>query len=264
MAQRTTPSLASSEYVSPDRDSSVQVWLARKQLIKATKRVFPAFLKELLADVYPLYSQRVEEARRAQRLDDFRKALSTKLPFDAMGDDGRLELAIRQWAARFHAEVDWVISGALQTLRGWEVAPEWRNSLAWAPCHSRKSTYAMGATFEFSFPGWEPQFLAWGAYSASARQRFEERLSEYEKQTRELAESKGLVRSRKKYSPDNLEWFALYQFAGWTSHKIVQRYVGEGKALEESAVLKGVKAAAELIGWSELRQPRHTRNRKIR
>jgi len=37
----------------------------------------------------------------------------------------------------------------------------------------------------------------------------------------------------------------LYRFAGMTSSSIADRYVREGKALEESTVLKGIKAAAE-------------------
>ena len=34
-----------------------------------------------------------------------------------------------------------------------------------------------------------------------------------EKETRKLAESLGLVRARRQYSPNNLEWFVSYQFA---------------------------------------------------
>jgi hypothetical protein len=47
MAKRTTPSLAFSEYVSPDSDNSVQEWQARLRLIKAAKRMYPIFLKKL-------------------------------------------------------------------------------------------------------------------------------------------------------------------------------------------------------------------------
>jgi hypothetical protein len=79
----------------------------------------------------------------------------------------------------------------------------------------------------------------------------------------QLAESMGLVRARRKYSPDNLEWFVLYQFAGISSKTIADRYVAvEGKDLDESTVLKGIKAAAKLIGWNHLRQSRQ--NRKTR
>jgi hypothetical protein len=74
----------------------------------------------------------------------------------------------------------------------------------------------------------------------------------------------GLVRARRKYSPDNLEWFVLYQFAGMSSGTISDRYAAQGRVIEESTVLKGIKVAATLIGWNQLRQPRLTRNRKIR
>ena len=62
----------------------------------------------------------------------------------------------------------------------------------------------------------------------------EKKLLEYERHTRELAESLGLARVRRKYSPDNLEWFVLYQFAGMTSNTIADRYAGNGKAFDES------------------------------
>jgi hypothetical protein len=53
MAKRTTPSLAFSEYVSPDSNNSVAVWQARLRVIEATKRVYPIFLKKLSSDVFP-------------------------------------------------------------------------------------------------------------------------------------------------------------------------------------------------------------------
>jgi hypothetical protein len=77
-----------------------------------------------------------------------------------------------------------------------------------------------------------------------------------EKETRELAESMGLVQAQRKYGPDNLEWFVLYQFAGMTSTAIADRYVTKGKTLDESKVLKGIKAAAKLIRWNSRNQSR--------
>jgi hypothetical protein len=116
----------------------------------------------------------------------------------------------------------------------------------------------MGKTFEFSHTGWEVQALPWPAYAQWVRNSFEKRLVEYEKVTRALAESEGLVRARTKYSPDNFEWFVLHQFAGMSSTTIVVRYAEKDKVLEESTVLKGIKTAAKLIGWNQLRASRQT------
>jgi hypothetical protein len=156
------------------------------------------------------------------------------------------------------------MAGALRTLQGWYVAPDWRSSLAWDHHHGRKDVPAVGKTFDLSCPGWEVQLLTWPAYSQSLRLSFEGQLLEYERQTRELAESRGLVRARRKYSPNNFEWFVLYHFAGMTSKTIADRYARDGMVLGESTVLKGIKAAAKLIAWNPLGQPRQTRNRKIR
>jgi hypothetical protein len=261
---RTTPSLAGSEYVSPNSDNSVQVWRARLQAIEAARRVYPIFLRKLSADVFPLYDQLAKEGKLAKGRNDFDKALWGKFPYEALTDDGGLKSALSKWAAHFHAEAEWLMVGALRTLRGWYIAPDWRESLTWDPHHGRKDVPAIGNTFEFCYSGWEVQLLSWPAYGRSLRQAFETKLLEYEKQTRELAESRGLVRARRKYSPDNLEWFVLYQFAGMTSKTIADRYAKEGRALDESTALKGIKAAAKLIGWNHLRQPRQPPNRKIR
>jgi len=146
--------------------------------------------------------------------------------------------------------------GALRTLHGWYIAPDWRTSLEWDRNHGRRDVPAVGRAFNFRYQGWEVRLLTWQAYSNSLRESLEKKLLAYEKQTRQLAESIGLVRAQRKYSPDNLEWFVLYQFAGMSSKNIVDRYADEGKALDESTVLKGIKAAARLIGWNHLRNHR--------
>jgi len=84
------------------------------------------------------------------------------------------------------------------------------------------------------------------------RAQFEEYLQEYERKSREHFESRGLIPARTKFSPPNLEWFVLYQFAGQSSKAIVDHLAQSGQVAEDSTVLKGVKAAAELVGWDRL------------
>ena len=126
---------------------------------------------------------------------------------------------------------------------------------------STQRTFRHWGAFEFRYQGWEVQLHTWSRYRRLLRQSFEEQLSEYEKKTRELAESCGLVGAQRKYSSYNLEWFVLYQFAGLSSKKIADLYAIKGKDLDESTVLKGIKAAAKLVAWNHLRQP--ALNRKI-
>jgi hypothetical protein len=108
------------------------------------------------------------------------------------------------------------------------------------------------------------QTFTWAAYSRSVRERFEHYLAEYEAASRKLAGSRGLVRAPHKYSPENLEWFVLYQFAWLSSKAIADRPDNTLKAASESAILKGVKTAARLIGWDSLRPTPGRPNRKIR
>jgi len=78
-----------------------------------------------------------------------------------------------KWAAQFNAEAKWLMVGALRTLQGWYVAPDWRSSLAWDHHHGRKDVPAVGKPFELSYPGWEVQLLTWPAYSQSLRRSFD-------------------------------------------------------------------------------------------
>jgi hypothetical protein len=264
MDKRTTPSLTFSEYVAPDPEASVQVWRARLQVIEAARRVYPIFLRKLSADVFPLYRQLAQEGRLAKGRNDFGKALWGNSPYEALTDEGGLKSALTKWSAHFHADVPWLMVGALRTLWGWHVAPDWRRSLAWDCQHGRKERPIIGKPFVYRYQGWEVRLQTWPAYSRCLRRDFEATLVAYERETRQLAESQGLVRAHRKYSPINLEWFVLYQFARMSSGAIVDRYMAAGHDLAESTVLKGIKAAAKLIGWKQADGSRRKPNRKIR
>jgi hypothetical protein len=84
MATRTTPPLAFSEYVSTDSENSVQVWRARSELIEASNRVYPIFLKTLSTDVFPLYCKLADEGKLAKGRYDFDKALWGDSPYEAL------------------------------------------------------------------------------------------------------------------------------------------------------------------------------------
>jgi hypothetical protein len=174
-------------------------------------------------------------------------------------DHENLSLALSKWATEFNVDDQWLVDEALRTLQGWYVAPDWRKSLRWNTQHARSGVGATGDTFEFRFSGWETELLAWPTFKDSLHRSLEDQLTEYEKKTRALAVSKGLVLARRKYSPENLEWFVLYQFAGRSSTQIARGRHGEDA---DSTVVKGIRAAAKLIGWKNLRRPRQ--NRKIR
>jgi hypothetical protein len=189
MAKRSTPPLAYSEYVSADSDNSIQVWRARLLVIDLVKRLYPIFLKKLSSDVFPLY-QRAKRRERKRKENNLDKALWGKSPYDALRENGGLKSAPSKWAAHFNAEDGWVMVGALRSLRDWYVAPELRESLEWHTQHGRKEGSVIANAFEFRHQRWEVQVRTWSAYVQSLRQSFETKLLEYERQTRELAESR--------------------------------------------------------------------------
>jgi hypothetical protein len=252
LTRRKTPLLAYSEYVSTDPDNSNQVWGARLELIEAVKRVIPQFLKALSDDVFPLYEALAKAGY------DFDRILysSAGSRYEALSEDGGLKQALSEWAARFNANHPWLMDEALHALRSWCVAPESRKSLEWSSFHPSSRSGATGETFEFSFMPWETELFTWPRYRQLLRKKFEEKLSEYEKQTRGLAESCGLVRARRTYSPHNFDWFVLYQFAGLSSTKIADKWSLKYQAgIDVSTVLKGIKTVATLIGWDQTENP---------
>jgi hypothetical protein len=252
------------EYVSPHPGNSHQTWQARLELIEVGKQVFPRFLRKLATDVFPLYSRLATNGTLAREGYDFSQALWQDdlrgLLENVVAEELRRPLL--KWAEEFNAQAEWLVLGALRSLDGWHRDPEWRQSLHWDTLHGRSEEAIASKPFEFYDTGWEVCLFSWPAYRAVLWRRFEERLLAYEREARRLAESHGLVRATKKHSRHNLEWFVLYQFAGKSSGAICQHYADIGTVLEESTVLKGIKAAARRIGWGDLREPRQRPNRK--
>jgi len=157
---------------------------------------------------------------------------------------------------------------AVCTLSDWQRVPEWREELRWSSSFTGRPLGATGETFEFKFVRWETEGQTWSKYAELLRAEFEIELMKYEEKTRQIAESCGLVRAQRKYSPVNLDWFVLYQFAGRSTTDIAKDLAKNGtqsinKADPASTVLKGIKAAQELVGWARLRESHRLSTRKI-
>jgi hypothetical protein len=183
-------------------------------------------------------------------------------PFALLTDEGGLKRALSEWASAFNARAEWLMVGALRSLRGWHHDPNWRRSFWWDTVHGTSGLgRRIAEEFNFKYQSWDVQLLPWPHYRRSLLKDLERAVAEYEQKTRESAEALGLIRAPAKYSPVNLEWFALYQFAVMSSTEIADRTNGDA---DESTVLKGIKAAAKLIAWESLRKSRQRANRKFR
>jgi hypothetical protein len=262
--------LAPPEYVSRDPNKSSQVYWARIQLLEAVQRVYPVMLERLSADVFPHYLRLAHYLRLETRFD-FDRMLSAPgvSPWKALPGDSELKRALDKWAADYNADEEWLKNDALHILRGWYVtsvwpvrnlvrAPEsmpgnWRKSLRFAPYHARLISTA-GENFHFSYAGWELEWQSWLAYSKLVREEFERSLSDYEKCTRKLAESRDLVRTRRTYSPQNFDWFVLYQFDELSTVAVAKWWKAKGKGqILESTVFRGIKTVQKLVAWQRLR-----------
>lgn len=252
--QRKTPRLGMGEYVAP-MPSNTAVCMARSYLMETVRRVYKPMLEQLSATVFPAY---VKLARSDFDFDrilwDPRLSPHTQIPQDRIAGC-HLQSALQKWARKFHCERDWFLSDTLRTLRGWYVAPDWRRSLRWNPIGSASDTLGMGEEFRFHAQGWEMQLVSWSGYRQYLRKEFEQKLMKYEQACRSLAASRGLVPIPHKYSAVNFDWFVLYQFAGLSCVKIARRDTSE-KSVDESVVLRGVKAVGKLMAWGQLRTAR--------
>ena len=65
-------------------------------------------------------------------------------------------------------------------------------------------------------------------------------------------EYQGAVHVRTQRNTDHLKWFALHQLGGMSSTKLLQQHPNLKGA--ESTILKGIKAAAGLLQWQNVRK----------
>jgi hypothetical protein len=226
--------------------------------MQIVREVYPRFLEQLSKRVYPIYEKLANEGTLIKQGYNFR---GSRNPWAALADGGILAAAISNWAAGFNADVEWIRIGALRTMAEWHSSPDWREWLRWCEVTGWMQKPPRVPPFEFQHPRWEPHRSTWSDYRKSVQRTLEESLRAYEGVARSSAEELGLIRMPRQYSPQNLEFFALYQFARKSSKKIADHYAPKGTALNESSVLKGIRAAAELVGWNDLRDPN---NRKTR
>jgi hypothetical protein len=247
------PQLNWAEYASPDQNPNAQIAAARSQFMHAVQRVFPRFLQELQKRVYPEYALLVESRQ------PYWSVGWTFETWQLHSDrDNRLTPLLVGWARAFNAEQTWILEGALHTLWLWHRHPDWRTALDISGFQSNCSGDSLTSDDErlfcFEDPGWDPEFQKWQRYSDSIREQFEQKLTAYEKRVRTLVESRGAIRAHGRFSAVNFEWFVLYQLAKMSATKILRKStLLRG---DESTILKGVKIAATLLGWTPLRKSR--------
>ena len=101
---------------------------------------------------------------------------------------------------------------------------------------------------------WDPQFQRWEHVRESIKKEFQSQLDAYQQRLSSLMERGGAVRTRKRYNRVHITWFILYQLKRMSSSKILQKHPDlKG---DESTILKGVKAAARLLQWENVRKTR--------
>ena len=250
--KRRKPSrpLSWGEFVVPDQNQNNQTAEARWRLMTAVLEVLPIFFERLRDDVYPTFALLARD-----KPHDWDPGFNFEAFQQVSGPDQRLTPCLLAWARTFHAaEEIWILDGALQTLRLWHRDPESRKSLDISgfrvSCCVDTLSSDEERLFQFEHEGWDPQFEPWSRARHSIEEQVERDLEAYHQKLCELMESRGAVRARNRSSAKHFKWFALYQFGGRSSTKLLTQFPD---VCDESTILKGVKAAADLLQWSNIR-----------
>lgn len=242
------------EYIVTEQSENFQVAGARRKLMEAVQRVLPRFFEQLREQVYPTY------ARLAENRPGYWESGWTYETWQLVSDrDRQLTPYLMAWAKAFHVEeTDWILQGALQTLALWHGHEKSRNSLDISGFRVYCCVDTLSSDEERLFTlehcGWEPQSQTWASFRDIIQREFKRQLGAYEQRLRSLMESQGVVRARHRHSLKHFEWFALYQLGGMSTTRILQR-CPDLKG-DESTILKGVKTAAGLLQWKNIRKAR--------
>ena len=249
MGKRINQRLTSAEYVSSRAEDNSATHAARRDLFTSIRRKYPQMLRQFLDCVFPEYEKL---AKSGFNFFDNKALWYPGIPLHTRVPDGPLKSKLEKWAQKFNASEGWFLDEILRTLHGWYVAPDWRESLRTNPIGTPIALMGDGEPLCFSFEHFDPQLLPEPDYRRKAREGFEQKLSEHIAAGRKRAESFGLIRAPRQYSSDDLDFFVLYQFVGMSSTQIADCDSSEDPP-EESAILKRVRVAARLLGWSQLR-----------
>ena len=249
--QEPIGSLALGEYILPNQGGDNEIAGARWALVTALSRVLPKFFEQLRAQVYPVFS-RVVEKRPSYWAPEWTFETWQELS----ASDPEFTRHLMAWAKSFHAGEEWILDGALRTLWMWHQDQDLRavpysDGFRTAWCVDTLSSDEE-RQFTFRHRDWNPQFERQASFHKSITEQFHASLKAYEERLCFVMESQGAVRARKGHSVDNFEWFALCQLGGMTATEILE--LRPDLKGDESTILKGVKTAARLLEWKNLRK----------
>jgi hypothetical protein len=241
LRKRTTPRLTFGEYDSPPPHKHTYS-TARQLLMVRVRAIYPKMLKGLRDDVFPLFQDYCGTLPGGW--------LDHPIVFES--EHEAIRAKIREWASSFHAErEEWLAAEAVRTLDLWLRSQAALAELRWHSNAPPEILMNYTRDFEFSSARWEPEIVTWAQYSLHIRGKFERELRSYEKEMREKATALGRVPVQARYSQENLDWLILYQFRGLTSVQIANLIAKSTAPQDASTILKGVKAAAKLVGLTQ-------------
>jgi len=152
--------LVRGEYLVSDQGDDGQTVGARREFLNAARQVFPTFFEQLRENVYPQYALRA--GNNPGYWHSGWKFQTWQLSSDR---DNQLTRLLLRWARQFHAEEEWLLEGALQTLSLWHAYPQDRETLDVRGFYASVGGPVLigddEQRFEFQDWGWDPQSSRW-------------------------------------------------------------------------------------------------------
>lgn len=259
-ARKQVRNLGFGEFLSPDQNQNTEIAGARWQFVRVVSRLVPTFFVLLHSQVFPLFAAVVD--RRPSYWDPEWSFETWQQHSDP---DPQFTLGLIEWARSFHAEQTWIFDGALKTLWRWYRDPKSRQGLDIDGFRTAVCVDTLTSDEErkmiFEHVGWDPQLQKWSSWRPSVEEEFKNYLDAYRESLVSLMKKRGAKQARIRYSIDHFEWFASFQLLGLSATEILKLDPNLG---EESNILKGLKNAARLMQWKNIRKVRKPQTRRPR
>jgi len=232
------------------------LWYWRRLFIEAIRKWRPEVLESLRDDVAPHFAA-WRDGEDVPEIWYVRKATETfrhLVPFrDALfAWAERWRLGEKWWAV----QEDWILQGALDTLRFWRRSPEWAATLAWSH-DDRTPDYVLSddeRRFHLTLDGWHPELgeTVAEALRRVARQATRKAREDYVPARIAMLHERGWRESPGKRTRKHVEWLVRFHINDESLSKIASTVhtfkENVSQRIHEVATLIGLTLRAPLPG----------------
>ena len=201
-------------------------------------RKWPAIVTELHRDGYLPCLRMLGGSLRLPKTNHYQVIADVEYQLWS-SDAAVVRRLVREWAIRWHLNVDWVRWRALDTLIGWASTHNAIDLTHFASPTTMLNPIGDGEPFNFA--GWDPSIESWERWRGDLDYQLAKYLDGYRERHEARAESRGLVRHVNR-RVEHFEWLAMYQLGN-------ESFVALARRLQQdrATVTDAIRAVADLI-----------------